>query len=362
MFFDPNSLTTSVIVTALTAVMVLLLPWLDYLICGRLGLSLNDGVSSNPEADRLLMYRKALLVLMFLLYLAAVCYVTLLSRSAGEDFSVHVDFLTDFAGSFQMDLGFLGFLNYLFRYGPREAFQQVHIINAANIAQVYMNICLFIPMGYLLPYIFDWYRRSPIRRTIATSFLTSLLIENIQLVTKLGLYDVDDLFCNTLGGWVGVHFYILIAYRLTHPDWRRRRRKYRVWRIRSRSRALSPFFRKLNINRVSLNGTDPMAVREFYEKKLGMYPSEIFRDPEGREKGILFEFGRNQLAIRIVPSPEGGLPEQGITIACNNSERLKKSLEYHGIETGSYEPDPYTGLRTFSFRGPDNAVITIIEE
>ena len=61
MAFDPNSVSTNIFVTVLTLVMVFALPFADRKICGKLGVSLNDGVSSNPDADKLLHLRKYIL-------------------------------------------------------------------------------------------------------------------------------------------------------------------------------------------------------------------------------------------------------------------------------------------------------------
>ena len=49
---DINNLTTVICVTAMVAVMVLMLPWLDRKIASRHGLNLHGGLSSNPDADR----------------------------------------------------------------------------------------------------------------------------------------------------------------------------------------------------------------------------------------------------------------------------------------------------------------------
>ena len=96
-----------------------------------------------------------------------------------------------------------------------------------DITQVYMNIMLFVPMGYLLPYIFDWFRAKVQIRPVAACFITAFLIENLQLVFRRGFYDMDDLVSNTAGGFVGQLLYIAVAYVVTHPDWRRERDSYR---------------------------------------------------------------------------------------------------------------------------------------
>ena len=67
------------------------------------------------------------------------------------------------------------------------------------------NVAAFMPFGFFLP-IFS--RRC--RHFFNTVFYTlelSLTVELIQLVTKVGSFDVDDLILNTLGGAMGFLVY-----------------------------------------------------------------------------------------------------------------------------------------------------------
>lgn len=360
MLLNPNSLSTNILVTLLTLVMVFALPWLDRTVCNKLGLSLNDRLSTNPKADRLLHLRKWLLVIMFGVYLLLVLYVTFLSRSAAEDYTVNAELFEGLKRSINIDFGILGFIASIFTDGPEQALAHVRIQHFENLAQVYMNICMFIPMGYLLPYIFDWFRRRVRPRTIATCFLASLAIENIQLLTRMGFYDVDDLFANTLGGIIGVYLYIGVAYILAHPDWRDRFRFYRLWRKDAVKSAMFPFFRKLHLVRSTIYGTDSAAALDFYVTKLGMYPLNTLYDEKTNTTRHLLEYGNSQLELICTPGLK--IKPQTITIACNNSEYLKKRLLNKGIEVSKYSEDSYTGLRTYSIKGPDNVTITIIEE
>ncbi len=65
---------------------------------------------------------------------------------------------------------------------------------------LYLNVLLFVPFGFLL--------HLPPRRAIIIGFLFSFAIEIIQLVTRLGMFETDDLMTNTLGTWIGT-----VAYR-----------------------------------------------------------------------------------------------------------------------------------------------------
>ncbi|WP_280771843.1 VanZ family protein [Salipaludibacillus daqingensis] len=70
------------------------------------------------------------------------------------------------------------------------------------------NIVAFIPLGILLPLIFDKIRR--ITQVIFISFMVSLIIEITQYVSHLGVSDVDDIILNTMGGILGFMILCLI--------------------------------------------------------------------------------------------------------------------------------------------------------
>lgn len=63
------------------------------------------------------------------------------------------------------------------------------------------NVICFVPFGFVLP-IISRQQRSLWRITLL-SLLSSLLVELIQLVSKVGSCDVDDMLLNTLGGILG---------------------------------------------------------------------------------------------------------------------------------------------------------------
>ncbi|MBR3212030.1 MAG: hypothetical protein IKF70_02910 [Firmicutes bacterium] len=86
MLTNANSLGTNVFITALVLVLVVLMPELDLLICRKLRLNLMGGISENPNAGRLHLIRKALILIVFLVYLAGFSYIVFFSRSASEDY------------------------------------------------------------------------------------------------------------------------------------------------------------------------------------------------------------------------------------------------------------------------------------
>lgn len=81
------------------------------------------------------------------------------------------------------------------------------------------NVAAFIPFGYLVPVLYREQRKKGathighyFRSFFFVSFLGftfSLAIETIQLVTKVGCFDVDDLIMNTSGVALGYILYYL---------------------------------------------------------------------------------------------------------------------------------------------------------
>ena len=63
------------------------------------------------------------------------------------------------------------------------------------------NIAAFMPFGFLLPLITE--RRVHTGHAFADTFLLSLCAETIQLISRTGAFDVDDLILNTVGGVLG---------------------------------------------------------------------------------------------------------------------------------------------------------------
>lgn len=72
------------------------------------------------------------------------------------------------------------------------------------------NVAGFVPFGMILPVI---------NRNVRgfffitfSGFALSLLVETVQLVTKLGCFDVDDLVMNTLGAALGYMIFAVSHY------------------------------------------------------------------------------------------------------------------------------------------------------
>ena len=352
-------LKTNLLVTLLMFVMVVFMPIIDWAVCRSLGISPDDHVSENPKADHYLHIRKIILYIIFGIYVFLLLYVAFFSRSAADDYLIHISLYEDLANAVKIDFGILGFIRDIFVNGFQSAMSHVKVEKIEDIVQVYLNVVLFVPMGYLLPYVFDFFRRHIRFRVILACFLISLAIENIQLITKLGFYDIDDLISNTIGGALGQRFYMWSGYVLAHPDFRKEWARQRRYRKRAKDRALYSFFSRVSLQRTTLYARDKKEVFDFYENKLGFRLKRAVAS--GEDMDYLFEFGKDQIEVRCRKDYKEELCQE-VTIACNNSEYMKKKLERFDIHTSEYKADPYTDLRTFSFDAPGNTKITIIEE
>lgn len=63
------------------------------------------------------------------------------------------------------------------------------------------NVIAFVPFGMMVPVISS--RQRSFFKVMGLTFLLSLSIECIQLFTRVGSFDVDDLILNTFGGVIG---------------------------------------------------------------------------------------------------------------------------------------------------------------
>lgn len=356
-----NSLTTNLAVTGLVLALVFLLPWLDRLTCKRLGLNLRGGVSTHPRAEALLRLRQGVLLLMFGLYLAVMAYLVFFSRNATQEYQVHVALFEDLSNAVQTDYGFLEFIRAVFTEGLSSALSHVRVVKAEDIAQAYMNVMLFVPMGYLLPYLFGWFRAKVHYRPALACFVISFLIENLQLVFRRGFYDMDDLVCNTLGGVIGQFLFLSVAYVVTHPDWRKEVKSYRRWKRNAKSRTLYPFARRMGLTRTTLLAAREEDVWDFYVMKLGFRLMKQIVPLDAPGTDMLLQMGKMQVEIHCANERET-LPAQTLTLSVRRLDPVIRRMKANGIAVSGITQDAYTGLRCVRLQGPDNVKILVIEK
>ena len=135
---------------------------------------------------------KAVLLLLFAGYIAIVLYATLMRMSG-----------------FHMQYNL-----HLFK-AWREAWNNYSVKNIAN---VLLNVAMFVPLGFLLPLLWKLCRKWYV--AIPSGFGFSLAIELIQLLTRRGVCDVDDLFCNTLGAVIGYFLIMAVLAICVEKKWK----------------------------------------------------------------------------------------------------------------------------------------------
>lgn len=113
---------------------------------------------------------KSLNVVLTIVYVAFILYETLMFRESGDARTNFV--LFSYAGKFL-----------------KEQSVRVGVIN---------NIWLFIPLGTGL---YRWFQK---KWVLIVPIAMSVAIETTQYITGLGIAEFDDVFGNTMGGWIGV--------------------------------------------------------------------------------------------------------------------------------------------------------------
>ena len=71
------------------------------------------------------------------------------------------------------------------------------------------NVIGFMPFGFLLTVVRN--KKTNFVVALLYSFTFTFLIESVQYVTKLGVFDIDDLMLNTLGGILGYIIYFILS-------------------------------------------------------------------------------------------------------------------------------------------------------
>ena len=71
------------------------------------------------------------------------------------------------------------------------------------------NILAFLPFGFFLPLLWEKCRRAFLTVLLTACF--SFCVELLQLITRVGSFDIDDVILNTLGGAIGFLLYLLFT-------------------------------------------------------------------------------------------------------------------------------------------------------
>lgn len=93
---------------------------------------------------------------------------------------------------------------YAYLFHPRSI--KTEIINIGG------NILAFIPLGFILPVLNQYWKSY--RRIIMISIFTSVFIEAIQGLLRVGSSDIDDVILNLMGGLIGYFLFYISLGRL----------------------------------------------------------------------------------------------------------------------------------------------------
>ena len=112
------------------------------------------------------------------LYLCFLISMTLLNREVSDNMQIAWVPFWSYVEVFQGEIGLLG--------------------------QMIFNVVVFLPWCFLLEKLFPAFHK--LRWGVGSAFFLSIIIELSQLFLRLGLFEFDDIFHNTLGALAG--FYI----------------------------------------------------------------------------------------------------------------------------------------------------------
>ncbi|MCI6887419.1 MAG: VanZ family protein [Lachnospiraceae bacterium] len=129
---------------------------------------------------------------LFLVYLALLVYFAIFAESFGR-----VSAERDYVYNLELFKEIRRFYHYRQQLGMK-----------AFLLNVVGNVAAFIPCGFFLPIVSRRSRRW--YNAVLLCFGLSLGVEVVQLVFKVGSFDVDDLLLNTGGGVIGYVSYRMI--------------------------------------------------------------------------------------------------------------------------------------------------------
>lgn len=122
--------------------------------------------------------------LLLSLYIVVLLYFTVIGRYSHEEYEYQINFFTSY--------------RWFFQYNGEQVLRQLLI-----------NFVMLMPVGFLLPVVINAKHKYLI--TMALSLLLTVFIETMQLITKCGSFEVDDIINNFIGAVLGMLIYALCS-------------------------------------------------------------------------------------------------------------------------------------------------------
>ena len=146
-------------------------------------------------------YRK-LLFAACLAYLLFLIYATFLSRSVAQTYSYRLELMDSARQAFSVKGRLWSLI--------RGDFSAIRLDGLQSLEGIAVNLLLMVPVGYLFPMIQSAQgKETRVWQAILTGSVLSALVEVVQLITRLGMLDVDDWVFNTVGTAAGYLLYRL---------------------------------------------------------------------------------------------------------------------------------------------------------
>lgn len=153
-------------------------------------------IMSSMAANKKGIY-KTIYVILFVAYLILLFYLLFFSETMGRT-----------TGSEEYRYNLTLFREIKRFISVRETQPKLFWLNIAG------NLLAFMPFGFLLPILRE--KKTNLLLAGLFSLELSLFVEALQLIFKLGCFDVDDLLLNTIGGLFGYLLYLIFKRRGSH--------------------------------------------------------------------------------------------------------------------------------------------------
>ena len=128
---------------------------------------------------------------LFLIYLAGLCYFLFFAENYGRVTGLE---------KYRYNLVPFREIERFWKYRRELGIHSFH-----NLAG---NILGFVPAGFFIPML--WKEKRNFLYTVCMTFQLSMQAEILQLIFRVGSFDVDDLLLNTFGGMLGYLLLILL--------------------------------------------------------------------------------------------------------------------------------------------------------
>lgn len=132
-------------------------------------------------------------------YILANLYETILFRKVNADYPVKWELLWSYRESLSFPNGLKSLLT-----------GTVEVANPDLLEEIILNVLLYIPLGYLLPFTFE--KLKP-WQVVLIGLACSTLTEITQLIFRIGWFEFDDILNNTMGCIIGLLLYWYVVRR-----------------------------------------------------------------------------------------------------------------------------------------------------